>query len=184
MTSQGSGGKVISGSATAIVHPETTPENRLHQIVLLINRKEVSAQVKPNMTLLDFLRQEMGYLGTKAGCETGDCGACTVLMDGEPVNACLVLAIETDGHAITTIEGLEQDGKLDVVQESFIKHGAVQCGYCTPGMILTARALLDRNPQPTEPEVREAIAGNLCRCTGYVKIVDAIMAAAKVEWER
>jgi len=151
----------------------------MHSVMVLINGKEHIAQVKANVTLLQLLRDQLGYVGTKVGCETGDCGACTVLLDGEPVNSCLVLAVEADGHAITTIEGLEEDGKLDIVQEEFITQGALQCGYCSPGMILSGRALLDRNPKPTLKEVREAISGHLCRCTGYVNIVDAIMAASK-----
>jgi len=151
----------------------------LLSVTILLNGTERTAQVKSNLTLLEMLRDELGFMGTKVGCETGDCGACTVLIDGEPINSCLVLAAEVDGRSITTIEGLERDGKLDDVQEAFIKHGAVQCGYCTPGMILAGRALLDRNPNPSEEEVREAISGNLCRCTGYVNIVKAIMLAGK-----
>lgn len=148
-------------------------------VTVLLNGTERTAQVRSNLTLLEMLRDVLGFMGTKVGCETGDCGACTVLIDGEPINSCLVLAAEVDGRSITTIEGLERDGKLDDVQEAFIKHGAVQCGYCTPGMILAGRALLDRNPNPTDEEVREAISGNLCRCTGYVNIVKAIMLAGK-----
>ncbi len=146
-------------------------------VTILLNGKECTAQVKANLTLLEMLRDVLGKVGTKVGCETGDCGACTVLIDGEPTNSCLVLAVEVDGRAITTIEGLERDGKLDDVQEAFIKHGAVQCGYCTPGMIMAGRALLDRNSNPSDAEVREAISGNLCRCTGYVNIIKAIQAA-------
>ena len=148
-------------------------------VTLTVNGDEYSVLVKPNMTLLDLLREELDLTGTKKSCELGDCGACTVLLDGQPVNSCLVLAVEADGHAITTIEGVEQNGVLDRVQEEFINHGAIQCGFCSPGMILSAKALLTRNPHPTELEVREAIAGNLCRCTGYVKIVEAILAASK-----
>jgi carbon-monoxide dehydrogenase small subunit len=160
---------------------ETGPAAKLYRVQVMVNGKEHVVPVKANMTLLELLREELGYVGTKIGCDTGDCGACTVLIDGEPKNSCLVLAVEADGCAITTIEGLERDGKLDPVQEAFIQHGAVQCGYCTPGMIMSGRALLDRNPNPTHEDVREAISGNLCRCTGYVKIVEAIMAAAKLE---
>lgn len=152
---------------------------RRHVVTLTINGDEHSALVKANTTLLDLLREEFDYTGTKKGCELGDCGACTVLMDGKPVNSCLVLAVEADGHEIVTIEGLEQNGVLDRVQEEFINHAAIQCGYCSPGMILSAKALLTRNPHPTEQEVREAIAGNLCRCTGYVNIVKAVLAAAE-----
>ena len=148
-------------------------------VTLTVNGDEYSVLVKPNMTLLDLLREELDLTGSKKSCELGDCGACTVLLDGKPVNSCLVLAVEADGHAITTIEGVEQNGVLDRVQEEFINHGAIQCGFCSPGMILSAKALLTRNPHPTELEVREAIAGNLCRCTGYVKIVEAILAASE-----
>ncbi len=149
-----------------------------HIVTLTVNGDEHVALVKANTTLLDLLREEFDYTGTKKGCELGDCGACTVMLDGEPVNSCLILAVEADGHSVTTIEGLDQNGKLDPVQEAFVNHGAIQCGYCSPGMILSGRALLSRNPHPTEREVREAIAGNLCRCTGYVRIVEAILAAA------
>ena len=154
-------------------------KGKLHVVRLSVNGEEHAALVKANTTLLDLLREEFDYTGTKKGCELGDCGACTVLMDGKPVTSCLVLALEADGHSITTIEGVEQDGKLDRLQAEFIKHAAVQCGYCSPGMILSGKALLARNPHPTEREVREAISGNLCRCTGYVRIVKAILAAAE-----
>jgi carbon-monoxide dehydrogenase small subunit len=153
-------------------------KGKLHIVTLTVNGEEHAALVKANTTLLDLLREEFDYTGTKKGCELGDCGACTVLMEGRPVNSCLVLAVEADGHSITTIEGVEQGGKLDRLQEEFINQVAVQCGYCSPGMILSGKALLMRNPHPTEHEVREAIGGNLCRCTGYVRIVKAILAAA------
>ena len=154
-------------------------KGNLHVVRLTVNGEEHAALVKSNTTLLDLLREEFDYTGTKKGCELGDCGACTVLMDGKTVNSCLVLAVEANGHAVTTIEGLERNGKLDRLQEAFINHTAVQCGYCTPGMILSGKALLARNPRPTEHEVREAIGGNICRCTGYVRIVKAILAAAE-----
>ncbi|MCL6638607.1 MAG: (2Fe-2S)-binding protein [Firmicutes bacterium] len=147
-------------------------------ITLNINGDSYTRVVKANTLLVNFLRDELDLTGTKKGCELGDCGSCTVLMDGKPVDSCLVLALEADGSEIITIEGLAQNEKLDKIQESFINNAAVQCGYCTPGMIMSAKALLARNPHPTEQEVREAIAGNLCRCTGYVNIVKAIMAAA------
>jgi carbon-monoxide dehydrogenase small subunit len=147
-------------------------------ISVTVNGDSYQCAIKPNMTLLDFIRDELGLTGTKKGCETGDCGACTVILDGQVVNSCMVLAMETNGKSILTIEGLAREGKLHPLQEAFINYGAIQCGYCTPGMILSAKALLDRNPTPTEQEVREAIAGNLCRCTGYVKIVEAILAVA------
>jgi len=154
-------------------------KGKLHVVTLTVNGQEHAALVKANTTLLDLLREEFDYTGTKKGCELGDCGACTVLMDGKSVNSCLVLAVEADGHSFTTIEGLEQNGQLDRLQEEFINHTAVQCGYCTPGMIMSAKALLARNAHPTEHEVREAIGGNICRCTGYVRIVKAILAAAQ-----
>lgn len=153
-------------------------KGKLHIVTLTVNGEEHAALVKANTTLLDLLREEFDYTGTKKGCELGDCGACTVLMDDRPVNSCLVLAVEADGHSITTIEGVEQGGKLDRLQEEFINQVGVQCGYCTPGMILSGKALLMHNPHPTEHEVREAIGGNLCRCTGYVRIVKAVLAAA------
>lgn len=149
-----------------------------HLIKLTVNGEDYEVAVEPNRSLLDVLRDDLELTGTKKGCETGDCGACTILIEGKPVNACLILAISAKGKSILTIEGVAQRGTLHPIQEAFIQNGAVQCGYCTPGMILSAMALLDENPRPTEWEVREAIAGNLCRCTGYVKIVKAILAAA------
>lgn len=153
-------------------------------VTVKVNGDVFTRAVKANTLLVNFLRAELDLTGTKKGCELGDCGACTVLLDGDPVNSCLVLAVEADGREVTTIEGLAQDGRLDRLQEAFVEHAAVQCGYCTPGMILSAKALLARNPRPTEREVREAIAGNLCRCTGYVNIVRAIMAAAAEQEEK
>lgn len=135
-------------------------------------------RVSSRRTLLDFLREDLGLTGTKEGCGSGDCGACTVLLDGKPINSCLALAVEVDGHEIITIEGLSQDQELHPLQQAFIDEGAVQCGFCSPGMLMTAKGLLDENPYPTEAEVRKAIAGNLCRCTGYVRIVQAIKKVA------
>ena len=129
-------------------------------------------------TLADFLRRDLGLTGTKIGCETGDCGACSVLLDGALVASCLVLAAEADGKQVLTVEGLAAGAMLDPLQEAFVKEGAIQCGFCTPGMLMAARALLDENPSPTGTEVREALGGNLCRCTGYVRIVDAVMRAS------
>lgn len=160
---------------------DTKSKVKRHILTLTVNGEERVALVKANTTLLDLLREELDCTGAKKGCELGDCGACTVLLDGEPVTSCLVLALEAEGRSVTTIEGLEQAGKLDVVQEAFIANGAIQCGYCSPGMILSSRALLNRNPQPTELEVRQAIGGNLCRCTGYVNIVQAVLAAAEAQ---
>ncbi|AGL01071.1 (2Fe-2S)-binding protein [Desulfoscipio gibsoniae] len=147
-------------------------------VTLNINGDSYTRVVRANTMLVNFLREEINMTGTKKGCELGDCGSCTVLMDGKPVNSCIVLAVEADGHQITTIEGVAQNDKLDRIQESFVENAAIQCGYCTPGMVLSAKALLTENPHPTEQEVREAIAGNLCRCTGYVNIVKAIMDAS------
>jgi carbon-monoxide dehydrogenase small subunit len=146
---------------------------------LSINGDAFTVVVKANTLLVNLLRDHLNLTGTKKGCEIGNCGSCTVLLDGKPVDSCLVLAIEADGHDITTIEGVAPCEELDALQRSFVDHAAVQCGYCSSGMILSAKALLARNPRPTEAEVRKAIAGNLCRCTGYVNIVKAILAAAK-----
>jgi aerobic carbon-monoxide dehydrogenase small subunit len=147
-------------------------------ITLNVNGDAHNVLVKGNAILTNVLRDQLDLTGTKKGCELGDCGSCTVLLDGKPVDSCLVLAVEADGREITTIEGVSANGALDAIQESMINHAAVQCGYCTPGMVLSAKALLTRNPHPSEPEVREAISGNLCRCTGYVHIVEAVLAAA------
>jgi len=151
----------------------------MKSLTIKVNGKLQSLTVDPNRTLLEVLREDLGLTGTKQACDTGGCGACTVILDGKPVYSCLVLAVDCDGKDILTIEGLASDGYLHPLQEAFIKHGALQCGFCTPGMILSAKALLDENPKPTEQDVRKAIAGNLCRCTGYAKIVEAILSAAK-----
>ncbi|MGC1404970.1 MAG: (2Fe-2S)-binding protein [Thermodesulfobacteriota bacterium] len=143
-------------------------------ITLKVNDHEYDLVIPVNRTLTQVLRENLKLTGTKHGCSVGDCGSCTVLMDGQPVNSCLVLAVEAEGREIQTIEGLAEDGKLHPVQQAFVDKGGIQCGFCSPGMILTAKALLDKNPTPTETEIREAISGNLCRCTGYQKIVEAI----------
>ena len=143
-------------------------------IRLNINDQEYELAVEPNLTLVDLLRDELRLTGTKKGCELGECGSCTVIMDGKPVNSCLVLAVQANGREITTIEGLGNEQGLHPIQESFVQHGAIQCGFCTSGMILSAKSLLDKNPNPEEKEIRTAISGNLCRCTGYQKIVEAI----------
>jgi carbon-monoxide dehydrogenase small subunit len=148
-------------------------------IMLSINGERRQLAVEGYRTLLDTLRNEAGLTGTKKGCDVGDCGACTVILDGKPVCSCLVLAVETDGAAVQTIEGLGKNGKLHPLQESFVRYGGAQCGFCTPGMIMMAKALLDANPAPSEEEIRFAVAGNICRCTGYTKIIEAIQAAAK-----
>ena len=147
-------------------------------IKLTVNDDDQEEVIEPQTTLLEVLREGLGLTGTKKGCDAGDCGACTVLIDGKPVVSCLTLAIEAQGREILTIEGLARDGKLHPLQQAFIDHFAVQCGFCTSGMLLSAKALLDKNPHPTEEEVREGISGNLCRCSGYVKIVEAILGVA------
>ena len=149
------------------------------QIQLTVNGELYKVDVEPWRTLLDVIRDEIKLTGTKEGCSLGECGACTVLMDGKAVNSCLVLAVDAVGQEIVTIEGLAQGDKLHPVQQAFVNHGGLQCGFCTPGMIMTAKALLDENPNPTEEEVRADIAGNLCRCTGYTKIIESILAAAQ-----
>jgi aerobic carbon-monoxide dehydrogenase small subunit len=148
-------------------------------VTLTVNGESVEAAVEPNQTLLQFLREDLGLTGTKHGCGLGDCGACTVILDGKPVNACLVLAVQTNGCEVLTIEGLADNGKLHPIQQAFVDKGAIQCGFCTPGMILSAKALLEDTARPTEQEIRTAISGNLCRCTGYQKIVEAIKDAAE-----
>ena len=148
-------------------------------IQLRVNGELYEVAIKPNLTLLALIRDELGLTGTKKGCDMGDCGACTVLLDGKAVNSCLVLAVETDGREIVTIEGLAEGNSLHPLQKAFIEHGAFQCGFCTPGMILSAKAFLDENPHPTEEELKEAITGNLCRCTGYAKIIEAMKAAVQ-----
>ena len=151
----------------------------MHSIVVTINDVQEMVDVPDNMTLLQMLREKLALTGTKNGCGAGECGACTVLMDGEPVNSCMVLAVEADGTEIVTVEGLAHDGQLDALQKAFVEEGSVQCGFCTPGTLISARALLDRNPSPTEQQIREALMGNLCRCTGYTRIVEAIQKVAK-----
>ena len=150
-------------------------------ITVTVNGDEYTKLVKANTLLVNFLRDDLDLTGTKRGCELGDCGSCTVLMNGKPVDSCLVLAVEADGSEIITIEGVATIDELDHLQDQFVDNAALQCGYCTPGMIISAKALLAKNPKPTETEVRRAIAGNLCRCTGYVHIVKAIMAASGQE---
>jgi carbon-monoxide dehydrogenase small subunit len=136
--------------------------------------------VPSNMTLLRMIREKVALTGTKNGCAAGECGACTVLLNGEPVNSCMVLAVECDGSKIITVEGLSRDGQLDVLQKTIIEQGGVQCGFCTPGVLISARALLNRSPHPSEHDIREALIGNLCRCTGYVRIINAVKTAAEL----
>jgi aerobic carbon-monoxide dehydrogenase small subunit len=144
------------------------------EIFLKVNGESYRISVPDNRTLLQAIRDDLGLTGTKEGCGVGECGACTVLVDGRPANSCLVLAVEMDGREITTVEGLARDGVLDPLQQAFIEEGAIQCGFCTPGMLMSAQGLLNKNPFPTEDEIRKAIQGNLCRCTGYDPIVRAV----------
>lgn len=149
------------------------------KITLTVNGEIYELEVEPWWTLLEVLREKLYLTGTKKGCDRGDCGSCTVLINGKAKLSCLTLAVEAQGKDILTIEGLARGGELHPLQQAFIEHGAVQCGFCTPGMILAAKALLDKNPAPTEEEIREGLSGNLCRCTGYVKIFEAVLAASK-----
>ena len=149
-----------------------------HKITVTVNGSTEMVDVPSNMTLLQLLRERLVLTGAKNGCAAGECGACTVILNGEPVNSCMVLAAECDGAEIITVEGLAHDGQLDPVQQAIIEQGGVQCGFCTPGILISARALLDRNPHPSEYEIRDALIGNLCRCTGYLRIIDAVKQAA------
>jgi aerobic-type carbon monoxide dehydrogenase small subunit (CoxS/CutS family) len=147
-------------------------------LTMTLNGEEMTVEVKPSTLLVEVLRDQLELTGTKVACGEGECGACTVLLDGQPVNSCLVPALKAQGREVLTVEGLAPLGELHPLQKAFVEHGAVQCGYCTPGMLMSAKALLDHNPSPTEDEVRLAISGNLCRCTGYAKIVEAILDAS------
>jgi carbon-monoxide dehydrogenase small subunit len=151
-----------------------------HKITVNINGSTEIVDVPSNMTLLRMIREKVALTGTKNGCAAGECGACTVLLNGEPVNSCMVLAVECDGSKIITVEGLSRDGQLDVLQKTIIEQGGVQCGFCTPGVLISARALLNRSPHPSEHDIREALIGNLCRCTGYVRIINAVKTAAEL----
>lgn len=151
------------------------------KLEFLLNDKPVSLEAEPDMTLLDLLRERLQLTGTKRSCGVGECGACTVIVDGDPVNACLYLAGQLPGRWVYTVEGLSQDGELSALQQAFLDHHAVQCGFCTPGMLMSAKALLLKNPHPTEAEIRRALSGNLCRCTGYEAIAEAVGAAAERE---
>ncbi len=153
----------------------------LHEISLTVNGETEQLVVPSNLTLMQALRERLALTGTKNGCSAGECGACTVLLNGEPVNSCMVLAVECDGAAVTTVEGLARDRQLDPIQEAVIEAGAVQCGFCTPGILISSRALLDRNADPDEQEIAEALVGNLCRCTGYARIIQAVQEAARVK---
>jgi carbon-monoxide dehydrogenase small subunit len=151
-----------------------------HRINLTVNGELEQLDVSANMTLMEMLREQLVLTGTKNGCAAGECGACTVMMNGEPVNSCLVLAVECDQAEIVTVEGLAEDSRLDPIQGAIIEAGGVQCGYCTPGILIASKALIDRNPHPSEAEIQAALVGNLCRCTGYVRIIDAVKSAAQV----
>ena len=148
-------------------------------LTITVNNVTYTINIEPNLTLVEVLRDTLGLMGTKKSCNEGECGACTVLMEGKPVASCLVLAMDAQNKNITTIEGLAEGENLHPLQVAFVKHGGIQCGFCTPGMIMSAKALLDEEPDPTPLQVRTAISGNLCRCTGYQQIVDSVMAAAK-----
>ncbi len=150
-----------------------------HSITVTVNGGKEYLDVPSSMTLLEMLRGKLALTGVKNGCSAGECGACTVLMNGEPVNSCMVLAVEADGAEIVTVEGLAHDNRLTPLQEAFVEHNAVQCGFCTPGVLISAHALLERNPDPSEQEIRQALVGNLCRCTGYLRIIEAVQAAAE-----
>ncbi|SDZ07999.1 (2Fe-2S)-binding protein [Tindallia californiensis] len=152
-------------------------------ITLTVNKETIEKNVDPTMTLLQFLHNELKLFGTKEGCGEGECGACSIMMDGKVVNSCLILAAEANNAEILTVEGLAKENELSILQQEFITHDALQCGFCTPGMLMSARALLDRKDHPTEEEIKEAIEGNFCRCTGYLPIINAIRSAAKRERE-
>ena len=151
----------------------------MYTVNFTLNNRKVSVDVSPEETLLSVVRNKFNLTGAKEGCGQGECGACTMLVNGRPMTTCLILAIEAEGYEITTVEGLSNGDELDVIQEEFITHGALQCGYCTPGMVMSAKGLLLENPNPTEQDVVKALSGNLCRCTGYKKIIEATLAAAK-----
>jgi len=151
---------------------------------MIVNGEEVSLEMRPNSTLLEVLRDKLNLMEVKEGCGQGDCGTCTVILNGKAVNSCLTLAVQAEGKEVTTLSGLNKNGKIHPLQKSFISHGAIQCGFCTPGMIMSAKALLDKNPHPTREEIKVAISGNLCRCTGYKKIIEAIEAVARGKEEK
>jgi len=158
---------------------EKTEKKELKQITLSINGKQFTESVGPETRLLDLLREQMFMTGTKEGCGVGECGACTVIMDGKTVNSCMVLAGQADGSEIRTVEGLEgEKGELHPLQQAFVETGAIQCGFCTPGMLMSSLALLEANPDPSDDEIKEALSGNICRCTGYIPIIEAVKLAA------
>lgn len=152
---------------------------KTYPLTMTLNGQKVTMEIEPSDLLAYVLRDKLGLTGTKIGCDEGECGACTVILDGQAVASCLLPAMKADGCEVVTVEGLAEDGELDPLQQAFIDKGAVQCGYCTPGLLMSARALLDENPHPSEQDIKDAIAGNLCRCTGYLKIVEAIKEVAR-----
>jgi len=156
----------------------------IHEISITVNKNLERVAVPSNMTLMRMLRETLALTGTKNGCSAGECGACTVLLNGEPVNSCMVLAVECDGAEVITVEGLAGDQLLNPVQDAIIQSGGVQCGFCTPGILMSSRALLNRNPDPSEEEIKEALVGNLCRCTGYVRIIESVRQAARMQIEK
>jgi aerobic-type carbon monoxide dehydrogenase small subunit (CoxS/CutS family) len=166
------------GETEAVRHRDGAAVRRVMDVTLRVNGKEHTISVRSDATLVEVLRENLRLTGTKIGCGRGECGACTVLLDGRPVNSCIVFAAQCDGRDVTTIEALSATGEPDRIQKAFVEAGAVQCGYCTPGVVMSAKALLASNPRPSEEEIAEAISGNLCRCTGYVKIVDAVRKAS------
>jgi len=166
--------QVVVSAPSAHEKSAGKPGTGEYHVSFMLNGRKEKMTVAAGQTLLSMLRDELGLTGTKCGCEIGECGACTVILDGQAVNSCLIPAPQVDGRTVTTVEGLAQGGKLHPLQESFLNHDAAHCGFCTPGMLMSAKALIDENPEPTEQEIRTAISGNLCRCTGYVQIVDAI----------
>ena len=153
----------------------------IHRITVTVNGEVELVDVPSHMTLLQMLREKLALTGTKNGCAAGECGACTVMVNGEPINSCMMLAVECDGAKITTVEGLAHDGQLDPVQAALVEAGGIQCGFCTPGVLISARALLNRKPQPTDFDIRDALVGNLCRCTGYFRIMEGVRKAAKIQ---
>ena len=153
----------------------------IHKITVTVNEEVEIVDVPSHMTLLQMLREKLALTGTKNGCAAGECGACTVMLNGEPVNSCMVLAVECNGAKIITVEGLAHDGQLDPVQAAIVEAGGVQCGFCTPGVLISARALLNRNPNPSDYDIRDALVGNLCRCTGYFRIIEGVKKAAKMQ---
>ena len=165
--------------ATETLQPESQQGDEPWRLTFVLNGQPTSVDIDPHVTLVDFLREDLGLTGTKGACHEGECGSCTVLVDGKPMNACLIMAPQMEGREVITIEGLAQGEALDPVQESFVEHGAVQCGFCTPGLVLTAKAMLDKNPDPSYQQVREGLEGNICRCTGYMKVLGAVLDAAK-----